>query len=290
MDDSGCTAEKGVLYVVATPIGHLGDMTFRAVGILKTVDVIAAEDTRNTARLLSHYDIHTRLISCHEHNESERARQIVEQLAAGQSAALVSDAGTPGLSDPGYRIACAAIREGFRVAPVPGACAAVAALSAAALPSDRFLFAGFPPKKGGPLRAMLEDLAGRKETLVFYESPHRIVSLLESIRNHMGDRTVVLARELTKLYEEFIRGSAGEVEAALRKKEKIRGEITLLVSGKPDEKPEIPDPEMLEAEILGLLPDNPSTARLAAMLAKRYNCSKNDMYQAILAVKSRMET
>ncbi len=242
MDDSGCKAEKGVLYIVATPIGHLGDMTFRAVGILKTVDVIAAEDTRTTARLLSHYDISTRLISCHEHNESKRAGQIVKQLAAGQSAALVSDAGTPGLSDPGYRIAFAAIREGFRVLPVPGACAAVTALSAAAMPTDRFLFAGFPPKKAGPLRALLEDLGGRKETLVFYESPHRIVSLLGSIRNQMGDRYVVVARELTKLHEEFIRGTAGEVEAALRKKEKIRGEITLLVSGRPDEKPGIPAP------------------------------------------------
>ena len=290
MDDSGCKAEKGVLYIVATPIGHLGDMTFRAVGILKTVDVIAAEDTRTTARLLSHYDISTRLISCHEHNESERARQIVERLAAGQSAALVSDAGTPGLSDPGYRITLAAIREGFRVIPVPGACAAVAALSAAGMPTDRFLFAGFPPKKAGPLRMLLEDLAGRKETLVFYESPHRIVALLGSIQNQMGDRHVVVARELTKLHEEFIRGTAGEVEAALRKKEKIRGEITLLVSGKSDEKTGIPAPEELEAEIIGLLPDNPSTARLAAILARRYNCSKNDMYQAILSVKSRKES
>lgn len=289
MDDSGCKADKGVLYIVATPIGHMGDMTFRAVGILKTVDVIAAEDTRTTARLLSHYDISTRLISCHEHNESERARQILQRLGAGQSAALVSDAGTPGLSDPGYRIALSAIREGFRVVPVPGACAAVAALSAAGMPSDRFLFAGFPPKKPGPLRTLLEDLSGRKETLVFYESPHRIVSLLGSIRNRMGERYVVVARELTKLHEEFIRGTAGEVETALRQKEKVRGEITLLVSGKPDEKPGIPDPEELAAEILRCLPDNPSTTRLAAELARRYNCSKNDMYQAILAVKSRME-
>ena len=288
MDDSGCNAENGVLYIVATPIGHMGDMTFRAVGILKTVDVIAAEDTRTTARLLSHYDIPTRRISCHEHNESERARQIVERLAAGQSAALVSDAGTPGLSDPGYRVALSAIDKGFRVVPVPGACAAVAALSAAGIPSDRFLFAGFPPKKPGPLQTLLEDLSGRQETLVFYESPHRIVSLLGSIRKQMGDRYVVVARELTKLHEEFIRGSAGEVEAALRQKEKIRGEITLLVSGKPDEKPGVPDPEELEAEILRCLRDNPSTSRLAAALASRYNCSKNDMYQVILSVKSRM--
>ncbi len=289
MDDGKNTAEKGVLYIVATPIGNLHDMTFRGVDILKSVDVIAAEDTRHTLRLLSHFHIRGTLTPCHEHNENQCAGRLVEQLAAGKSVALVSNAGTPSVSDPGYRLVKKAISAGIKVVPLPGASALVTAISASAMPSDMFCFVGFPPRKKGSRFALLQALSRRKETLVFYESPKRLLSLLLEIERHMGDRYVVMARELTKIHEEFLRGPVSLLIEELENRASIKGEVTLLVAGKPDE--EMVDNNRLEEEIRTSIAENRlSPSRLAARLAKRYNVSKNEIYQQILTVKSRGET
>lgn len=281
-------AEKSTLYVVATPIGNLHDMTFRAVGILESVDLIAAEDTRHTARLLSFFNITTKLLSCHEHNETMRARQLVERLLSGESVALVSNAGTPSVSDPGYRIVKQAIAAGIKVVPIPGVSAAITALSASAMPSDMFCFIGFITKKKSRQDAFLNELAERRETLIFYESPRRLVTLLKTVEKHLGDRYVVVARELTKIYEEFLRGRVSEVLGDLEKRDAIKGEITLLVAGKTDEGEE--DPNLLEEEIRqSILENSLSPSRLAATLAKRYNLSKNDIYRLILEVQARYE-
>lgn len=288
MDNSKPRAEKGVLYIVATPIGNMGDMTFRAVDILQRVDTVLAEDTRHTAGLLRHFNIRTNLVSCHEHNEAVRAGQLVEKLAAGESAALVSNAGTPAISDPGYRVVTEAIANNIPVVPIPGASAAIAALSASAMPSDRFCFIGFAPKKKGRQETLLKHLEERTETLVFYESPRRLIALLKSIEQHMGDRRAVVARELTKIHEEFLRGRVRDLIDRLEKRNPIKGEVTLLIAGKPDE-PAV-DPDVLEKEIRHALLEEPqSTARLAARLAKRYNGSKNEIYQEILKVKALLE-
>ena len=281
-------AEQSVLYVVATPIGNLGDMTYRAVAILESVDLVAAEDTRHTSRLLSFYNISANLISCHEHNEAQRARQLVEKMRQGQSVALVSDAGTPSVSDPGYRIVREAVDAGIRVVPIPGASAAIAAISASGMPSDMFSFIGFVPKKKNRQDAVLVELSERNETLVFYESPRRVIALLRAIGAHMGDRHVVIARELTKIHETFMRGPISRVIAELDAIEKIRGEVTLLVAGKQESKDE--DPGALEEEIeRSILEDRLSPSRLAAGLAKRYNVSKNEIYQKILTVQARLD-
>lgn len=288
MDETVGSAEKGVLYVIATPIGNLRDMTFRAVDILKSVDVVAAEDTRHTAGLLSFFQIRTRLVSCHEHNEAFRADRLVDRLRSGASIALVSNAGTPAVSDPGYRIVSAAVAQGIRVIPLPGACAAVAALSASGLPSDMFFFAGFAPRKQGKRDRLLLDLSGRRETLVFFESPVRLRSFLNAAACHLGDRYAVVARELTKMHEEFIRGRLSEITRQLADRKTIRGEVTVLIAGRTDSPSK--DPAALEDDIRkSLLSENLSTSRLAARLADRYNGSKNEMYQEILTVKASME-
>jgi 16S rRNA (cytidine1402-2'-O)-methyltransferase len=282
-------AEKGVLYIVATPIGNMQDMTFRGVDILSSVDLIAAEDTRHTAGLLSYFNIRSQLISCHEHNEAQRADQIVEKLKSGASVALVSNAGTPAVSDPGYRIIKEAIAGGIRVIPIPGASAAIAAISASAMPSDMFCFIGFVPKKKGRQDALLKELADRKETLVFYESPRRLVALLQAIARHMGNRHVVVARELTKLHEEFLRGPVTVLIDQLEQRERIRGEVTLLVAGSEDQAGQ--DMDSLEDDIRKAIQEaGHSTSRLAVSLAKRYNLSKNEIYQEILKVKSQAKT
>ncbi|MFO8111780.1 MAG: 16S rRNA (cytidine(1402)-2'-O)-methyltransferase [Desulfosalsimonadaceae bacterium] len=289
MDDGKNRAEKGVLYIVATPIGNLQDMTFRAVDILKSVDVIAAEDTRHTLRLLSFFHIRGTMTPCHEHNENQCADRLVEQLAAGKSVALVSNAGTPSVSDPGYRLVKKAISAGIKVVPLPGASALVTAISASAMPSDMFCFVGFPPRKKSAQDALLQGLSGRKETLVFYESPKRLLSLLLAIERHMGDRYAVMARELTKIHEEFLRGPVSLLIEELEKRASIKGEVTLLVAGKPDE--EKVDSNRLEEDIRASMAENQlSPSKLAARLAKRYNVSKNEIYQEILTIKSRGET
>ena len=229
------SARQPALYLVATPIGNLEDITLRALRVLKEVDVIACEDTRQTQKLLNHYSIATRTTSYHEHNEMTRAAELVKQMQEGASVALVTDAGMPGISDPGYRLIALAIRHRVPVVPVPGASAFLAALVASGLPTDSFRFSGFLPAKRGERRAALEAVRNSPRTQVFYEAPHRIVETLTDIVEVLGiARHVVVAREVTKLHEEFLRGRAGEVLADLKSREAVKGEITLLI-GKADE-------------------------------------------------------
>jgi 16S rRNA (cytidine1402-2'-O)-methyltransferase len=225
------------LYLVATPIGNLEDITLRALRVLRSADRIACEDTRQTRKLLDRYCIVTPTISSHEHNETERSRQLVEELQGGARIAVVSDAGTPGISDPGMVLARAATAAGVPVYPIPGANAALAALVASGLETDRFFFFGFPPAKAGARRTAFENLAGSLEqltTVVFYEAPHRIVETLADIEAAFGGECrAVLARELTKLHEEFLRGTVRELRGQLGARERIRGEMVLLVAAEP---------------------------------------------------------
>jgi 16S rRNA (cytidine1402-2'-O)-methyltransferase len=220
---------SGTLYIVATPIGNLEDITLRALRTLRESDLIACEDTRQTRKLLDHAGISKPTVSYHDHNESERAAELIAKLEAGMKIALVSDAGTPLISDPGYRLVAAAVDAGIPVVPIPGACAAIAAISASGLPPDSFRFCGFLPPKSSQRRRFLEDLASETSTLIFYEAPHRVLNALEDIEAVMGDRRVVLARELTKIHEEFLRGTAAEIRAQAGERAVVRGEITILV-------------------------------------------------------------
>ncbi len=223
------------LYLVATPIGNLEDITLRALRVLKEVDVIACEDTRQTQKLLNHYGITTRTVSYHEHNEMTRAAELVKDLQEGTSVALVTDAGMPGISDPGFRLISLAIRHHVPVVPIPGASAFLAALVASGLPTDSFRFSGFLPAKSGERRAALEAIKTSPRTQVFYEAPHRIVEAVSDVVEVLGDaRHVVIAREVTKLHEEFLRGRAGEVLETLKSRDGVKGEITLLI-GKAEE-------------------------------------------------------
>lgn len=225
-------AGAGCLYVVSTPIGNLEDISLRALRILKEADVIACEDTRQTMKLLAHFDIPKRLVSYHEHNEITRASEIVIELEQGAKVALVSDAGTPAISDPGYRLVSLCLRHGIQVVPIPGASALLAALAASGMPIEEFVFAGFLPSRPTERRKSLRALAGEPRTLVFYEAPHRLLDTLEDALEILGNRPAVVAREVTKIYEEFLRGHLEDLVAGSRKKAP-RGEITLLI-GPPD--------------------------------------------------------
>jgi 16S rRNA (cytidine1402-2'-O)-methyltransferase len=223
------------LYLVATPIGNLEDITLRALRVLKEVDVIACEDTRQTQKLLNHYSIATRTTSYHEHNEMTRAAELVKQMQQGASVALVTDAGMPGISDPGYRLISLAIRHHVPVVPIPGASAFLAALVASGLPTDSFRFSGFLPAKRGERRAALEAIKTSPRTQVFYEAPHRVLETLDDVCEVMGEaRHVVVAREVTKVYEEFLRGRAGDVLETLKSRDVVKGEITLLIGKAED--------------------------------------------------------
>jgi len=220
----------GTLYVVATPIGNLGDVSERARAVLADVAAVVAEDTRRTGRLLAHLDVSVPLISNHEHNEASRVPRLLARLAAGEDLALVSDAGTPTISDPGYPLVRAAVEEGVPVVPIPGPCAAVAALTASGLPTDRFLFAGFPPRSKGKRRRWLAELAGERGTLVLYEAPPRLARTCQELAETLGDRQAVLARELTKLHEEFVRGTLHDLAGRYGERAP-RGEVVLVVAG-----------------------------------------------------------
>src|SRR5579863_748723 len=238
MTDAAVARVQGAgpaLYLVATPIGNLEDITLRALRVLKEVDVIACEDTRQTQKLLNHYAIATRTTSYHEHNEMTRAAELVKEMQEGASVALVTDAGMPGISDPGFRLISLAIRHHLQVVPIPGASAFLAALVASGMPTDSFRFSGFLPAKRGERRAALEAIKTSPRTQVFYEAPHRIVEAITDVREVLGNaRHVVIAREVTKLHEEFLRGRAGEVLETLKGRDGVKGEITLLI-GKAEE-------------------------------------------------------
>jgi 16S rRNA (cytidine1402-2'-O)-methyltransferase len=266
----------GILYVVATPIGNLEDITLRALRILREeVAAIACEDTRQTRKLLEHFQIHKPLVSYHEHNERARAAELVEQLERGDSIALVSDAGTPLLSDPGYRLVSAAISKGISVVPLPGASALLSTLAASGLPTDEFYFRGFLPAKSGARRRVLEEIVKERGTVVAYESPHRILETLHDMADLLGNRPVVVGRELTKLHEEFLRGSAQEILDQLSQRGSIKGEFTIAI-GRSEEKPAIDDPL---AEISRLQSEE-GLDRMTAIkaVAKRLGLPKRELY------------
>jgi 16S rRNA (cytidine1402-2'-O)-methyltransferase len=230
MSSRDSTEVPGRLFVVATPIGNLGDVSSRCIEVLNSVDAIAAEDTRRTRKLLSHFSIRTPLVSYHDHNEERAAASILSRLDGGSDVALVSDAGTPLVSDPGYRLVSACAERGVEVVPVPGPSALTAALSVSALPPHPFHFAGYLPRKTGARRKRLEVLGELGCTLIFYESPHRVAATLRDMRDVLGSRRAVIARELTKAHEEILRGTLTEL-AELAGKRALRGEIVLLVDG-----------------------------------------------------------
>jgi len=253
LEDS-TNGSKGKLFVVGTPIGNLEDITLRAIRILKEVDLIACEDTRRTQQLLNHYEIRTPTISYHEHNEMTRAPELVIKLTEGNNIALVSDAGMPVVSDPGFRLVHLAVRHAIPVVPVPGASAFVAALAASGMPVDKFRFLGFLPSKKAARRQTLEEHKAATKTLVFYEAPHRVLEMLRDVRDILGNRDVVLAREVTKVHEEFWRGTVSELLERTKGKT-IKGEITLLVgtastpeAARPAASPIKPEIEMLMAK------------------------------------------
>ena len=275
--------KPGTLYVVATPIGNLEDITYRAVRVLKEADLIACEDTRHTAKLLHHYGIDKPTISYHEHNEAARAEELVAKLTAGLNVAQVSDAGMPGISDPGYRVIHLAIERGVPVVPIPGASAVVAALAASGLPTESFQFLGFLPAKSGQRRTVLESLRSATHTTVVYEAPHRIAETMKDIVELLGEeRPVVLARELTKVHEEFIRGRAAEVLRRVQQHE-LKGEMTLLI-GKGQEQPvAAKDIGQRLAEIMQEQKLDENAA--LKVLAKEQGISKSEAYRELQRVR-----
>jgi 16S rRNA (cytidine1402-2'-O)-methyltransferase len=269
---------SGTLYIVATPIGNLEDITFRAVRVLREADLIACEDTRQTRKLLDRYGIAKPLTSYHEHNELRRSAELLGELQAGKNIALVTDAGTPLISDPGYRLVAGARKLGIPVSPIPGPGAFLAALSASGLPTDSFVFLGFLPPKKSQRRKALESWKSFPATLVFYEAPHRIVETLQDIEEVLGTRDVVLARELTKVHEEFLSGPSAEVLEALARRPPLKGEITLLVAkgetAEPDEQP-------LETAVEQLMQAGVSRMQALKTVARRRGISKREVYKQL---------
>ena len=274
--------ESGVLYVVATPIGNLGDFTERARHVLAQVDLIAAEDTRHTGRLLAHYGIHAKLRSCHDHNEREQVEHLLDLVERGDDLALVSDAGTPLISDPGFTLVRAARERGLRVVPVPGANAAICALSAAGMPSDRFLFLGFPPRTSAKRREWLTGVVDEPGTLIIYEAGNRVVATLEDMGPVLGeDRCAMLARELTKRFETFLGGTLGSLAELVRQDaEQQLGEIVILAEGRRATSGSAQETE--EERVLAVLSDELPLKQAAALAARITGGKKNRLYKLAL--------
>ena len=282
-------SNAGALYVVATPIGNLEDMTPRAIRVLSEVDLIAAEDTRHSGKLLKHFGIEAKTEALHEHNERSQVPRLIEILQAGKSIAFITDAGTPLVSDPGFHLVRSARQSGITVIPVPGACAAIAALSAAGLPSDRFVFEGFPPAKSAARRAVFEKLCAEARTLILYESPHRILESLKDMAEVFGpERHAVLARELTKQFETIHGGTLGELlEWVARDAHQQLGEFVVLIHGVARAEREAVD---VEAErILKILLEELSVSQAAALAAKITGLKKNRLYEYALSLKGGSE-
>ncbi len=273
----------GGLYVTATPIGHLGDVTLRALATMAAVDVLLCEDTRTTGKLLERYAIRTRLMPYHEHNTERVRPAILKALADGASYALVSDAGMPLVSDPGYRLVNDCIDHSIPVTAVPGASAVLTGLALSGLPTDRFTFLGFLPAKSGERKKILGEFAGVRSTLIMFESPHRIVDALEDVSATLGNRKVAVTRELTKLHEEVVRGTATEVHDILKSRASVKGEITLVIAPPVQSAAEISE-EDLERAITDALASMPA-AKAASDVAKRFDLAKKDVYARILARK-----
>ncbi|MBR5519506.1 MAG: 16S rRNA (cytidine(1402)-2'-O)-methyltransferase [Clostridia bacterium] len=265
-----------VLYIVPTPIGNLGDITVRSLETLKTVDFIAAEDTRVTQKLLTHFAINKPLVSCYEHNERMRSSAIIARIVAGESCALVTDAGTPAVSDPGELLVAACYEAGVRVVPLPGACAAICALSACGLPTGRFCFEGFLAVNKRDRRERLNSLKNEVRTMIFYEAPHKLAGTLRDLYAAFGDRRITLCRELTKIYEEFVRLSLAEaVERYCAPDAKIKGEFVLVLEGAHAEE--------AEADVADL--DLTQDIRAVVRDAKKAGISRNEAYRAKLEAK-----
>ena len=277
------------MYVVATPIGNMDDITLRALHTLREVPYIAAEDTRRTGKLLKHHKVDCRLISYHEHNEGMRTPELIEKLKNGFSIAIVSDAGTPSVSDPGYRLVREAAANHITVSPIPGVSAAVTALSASGLPTDSFVFIGFPPKKKVKRHELLKGLDEDARTTIFYESPKRIIKFLEELIAVTGSRQGVLAREMTKLHEEFIRGSLSEILDELRNRTTVKGECTLLVAGKSEDGKN--GLASITEEIrAGLECDGASVSELSKRLAAKYGLGRKKIYQEALRIEEQIHS
>jgi 16S rRNA (cytidine1402-2'-O)-methyltransferase len=273
----------GTLYVVATPIGNLEDLTLRALRVLQEVDLIAAEDTRHTRKLLAHYGITTPLTSYYDQIEASKAPVLIAQLKAGKTVALVSDAGTPGISDPGYRLVKGAVEAGIKVVPIPGASVLTALLSVGGLPTDRFVFEGFVPAKKSQRQKVLRRLKPEDRTLVLFESPHRLQDLLADLEQICGDREIVIGRELTKMFEEVVRGRVSEVRALLHGRE-VKGEIALLVAGR-GVKDESGEQHSLAEEIRLLEAEGLSLKEIAQVLSERRGLAKREVYALGLRLK-----
>jgi 16S rRNA (cytidine1402-2'-O)-methyltransferase len=278
----------GTLYLVSTPIGNLEDITHRAVRLLGEVDVIACEDTRHTRKLLNHYGINTKTVSYHEHNERERAAELLKLMESGADVAIVTDAGTPGISDPGFRLTRLAVDNGVRVVPVPGASALITALVASGIPTDEFFFGGFLPARSGARRTRLNELGSVPATLVFYEAPHRIAATLKDAHEVLGEREAVVARELTKMHEEIVRGRLSELAARFDSAESARGEIVLII-----------DRTVIKTEVA----DNPQSMNIASLVeslesagldhraalkkaARKLGLSRAEAYRRLVAERS----
>ncbi|MBV1880003.1 MAG: 16S rRNA (cytidine(1402)-2'-O)-methyltransferase [Pseudomonadales bacterium] len=278
----------GHLYIVATPIGNLADISYRAVELLKSVDLIAAEDTRHSRYLLTHYQISTPCMSLHDHNETQRSEQLVYRLLSGENIALISDAGTPLISDPGFRLVSRARDEGVVVSPIPGACAAIAALSVAGLPTDQFFFDGFLPAKSAGRRQRLTELSDKPCTLVFYESTHRILAMLRDMQDVLGERRITLARELTKKFETVLSGSVEEVLAILMSdSNQQKGEFVVMVTGlaKSTEDAEGLNISGEHRRLLSLLAPELPPKKAAAIVSEISGISKRIIYNMILENK-----
>ncbi len=272
-------ASRTALFVVATPIGNLEDITARALRVLAEADLIAAEDTRHTAKLLQHFGIHKPLESCHEHNERDKAQGLLARMQAGATVALVTDAGTPAISDPGYWLVRLAHEAGLRVEPIPGPCAVTALLSAAGLPTDRFTFHGFFPRKASQAATLLEACRSLPGTHVFYESPNRLVRTLSIFQEHEPEALMALGRELTKLHETILRGQAGELLAAVERGP-IRGECVLALYLAEAEAPSLGDEQLL-ALVQGAMDEHNLSRRDAvAWVARQHGIPKNRVYRA----------
>ncbi|MBI4463298.1 MAG: 16S rRNA (cytidine(1402)-2'-O)-methyltransferase [Acidobacteria bacterium] len=270
----------GTLYLVATPIGNLEDITLRALRVLREVDLVACEDTRQTQKLLNHFQIQTRTTSYHEHNEITKAPELVLAMEEGSHVALVSDAGMPGVSDPGYRLVQLCLRHRIPVVPIPGPSAVVAVLAASGLPTQAFQFLGFPPSKKIARRKFLEKLKNSIPTTILFEAPHRILETLEDIRKILGDRPVVVAREITKVHEEFLRGRCSEVLGELHRRGAVHGEITLLI-GPPSELESVAVQDVPMKERISQLMQEQKLSRMEALkaVARERHISKSQAYR-----------
>lgn len=279
--------KPGTLFLCATPIGNLEDMTYRAVRILGEAPLIAAEDTRRTRQLLTHFGLSTRLVSYHEHNKDEKGPRLIEWLLSGNDLACVSDAGLPGVADPGSQLAADAIAEGICVVPIPGANAALSALIASGLDTTRFSFVGFLPRTKEKKRECLAEISGRKDTLIFYEAPHRLVETLKAIIDALGDRPAVLARELTKKFEEFRRGNLSEL-LTWCEENPPRGEFVIVVRGAEEMEQTAPvEPEDAVGLVRTLVEQGMAKKEAIREAAKRTGLSRRDVYQAVLAAEGK---